>query len=89
MYVGHLLSELSWLPEGRSCARLESVVELCAGRLEGKWEEGAEGPLALMFRDGDSGFGVEDADEAERRSIEKVFIWKGLKTAKPKRNGCS
>lgn len=74
MYAGHLLSELSWLTEGRSCARLESVVELCAGRLEGKWEEGAEGPLALMFRDGDSGFGVEDDDEAERRRTEKVFI---------------
>lgn len=48
-------------------------MELCAGRLEGKWEEGAEGPLALMFRDGDSGFGVEDDDEAERRRTEKSF----------------
>lgn len=26
--VCHLLSELSWLTEGRSCVRLESVVEL-------------------------------------------------------------
>lgn len=41
-------------------------MELCAGRDEGKWEEGAEAPLVLMFRDGDSGFGVEDADEVSR-----------------------
>lgn len=64
--VCHLLSELSWLTEGRSCVRLESVVELCGGRLEGRWDEGAVGPLALMLRDGESGFGVEDDDEAER-----------------------
>ncbi len=56
---------------GMSCARLESAVELCAGRVAGKWEEGAEGPLVLMFKDGDSGFGVEDADEAEGRRTEK------------------
>lgn len=62
----HLLSELSWLAEGRSCARLDRVVELCAGRLEGKWEEGVGALLVLMFRDGDSGFGVEDADDAEK-----------------------
>jgi len=62
----HLLRELSWLAEGRSCVRLESAVELCALRVEGKWEEGAEGPLALIFIDDDSGFGVEEADEAER-----------------------
>lgn len=61
----HLLSELSWLTEGRSAARPESVVELCGGRVDGKWEEGAEAPLVLMFIDGDSGFGVEEADEAE------------------------
>lgn len=36
--------------------------------MEGKWEEGAEGPLALMFRDGDSGFGVEDDDVSEGSS---------------------
>lgn len=48
-----------------SCARLESV-ELCGGMEEGRWEEGAEGPLVQMFRDGDSGFGVEDADEVSR-----------------------
>lgn len=46
-------------------------MELCAGRLDGKWEEGAEGPLVLMFRDGESGFGVEDADEAGRSRTEK------------------
>lgn len=62
----YLLSELSWLAEGRSCARLESVVELCAGSAEDKWEGGAGAPLVLMFR-GDSGFGVEDADEAEKK----------------------
>lgn len=45
---------------------MESVVELCAGRVEGKWEEGAEAPLVLMLRDGDSGLGVEDADEVSR-----------------------
>lgn len=49
--------------------------------MEGKWEEGAEGPLALMFRDGDSGFGVEDDDEAERGCAEKVFICNRLKLA--------
>lgn len=37
------------------------------------WEEGTEGPLALMFRDGDSGFGVEDDDEAERSEVRKGF----------------
>lgn len=63
----HLLSELSWLAEGMSCARLESVEELCAGRAEDKCEEGAEAPLVLMFIDGESGFGVEDADEAEKK----------------------
>lgn len=55
---------------GRSCARLESVVELCAGKVEGKREEGAEVPL-VMFIDGDSVFGVEDADEAEREGVGK------------------
>lgn len=45
------------------------------------WEEGTEGPLALMFRDGDSGFGVEDDDEAERSEEEKVFICDRLKLA--------
>lgn len=64
----HLLSELSWLTEGRSWARLESVLELWAGRLEDRWEGGAAGPLALMLRDGESGFGVEDDDEAGRRT---------------------
>lgn len=54
---------MSWLAEGRSWARLESVVELCGGKDEGKWEEGAVALLVLMFRAGDSGFGVEDADE--------------------------
>lgn len=49
--------------------------------MEGKWEEGAEGPLALMFRDGDSGFGVEDDDEAERGQAENVFIYNRLKLA--------
>lgn len=53
--------------------------------MEGKWEEGAEGPLALMFRDGDSGFGVEDDDEAERGLERKVFICKRLKIAQPKK----
>lgn len=65
----HLFSTLSWLAEGRSCARLESVVELCAGSEDGKWDEGAEGPLALMFTDGDSDFGVEEADEAKMDKI--------------------
>lgn len=73
MYACHLLSELSWLAEGSSCARLESVLELCGGKVEGKWEEGAEGPLVLMFRDGESGFGVEDVDEAERNRTEALF----------------
>jgi len=41
------------------------VLELCAGRGADRWEEGTEGTLlVLMLRDGgDSGFGVEDADE--------------------------
>lgn len=64
VYLYHLLSVLSWLAEGRSCARLDSVLELCVGREEGKWDEGAGALLVLMLRDGDSGFGVEDADEA-------------------------
>lgn len=34
--------------------------------VDGKWEEGAEAPLVLMFIDGDSGFGVEEADEVSR-----------------------
>lgn len=42
--------------------------------MEGKCEEGAEGPLALMFRDGDSGFGVEDDDEAEKDQAKKLLI---------------
>lgn len=63
------MRELSWVAEGRSCVRLESVVALCAGRLEAKWEEGTEGPLALILRDGESGFGVEDAEEADRKTI--------------------
>ena len=45
-------------------------MELCAGRVEGKREEGAEVPL-VMFINGDSGFGVEDADEAEREGVGK------------------
>ena len=69
----NLLCELRWLAEGMSCARLESV-ELCGGMEEGRWEEGAEGPLVQMFRDGDSGFGVEDADEAERRRKEGIYL---------------
>lgn len=75
--MGYLLSALSWLAEGKSGARLE----LCAGSVDDKWEEGAEAPLVLMFRDGDSGFGVEDADEAERRKKEMIFICNRLKTA--------
>ena len=67
--VCHLLSALSWLAEGRSCARLESVVEVCAGSEDGKWDEGAEGPLVLMFTDDDSDFGVEEADEPKRDKI--------------------
>lgn len=70
----HLLSELSWLAEERSCARLDSVEELCAGRVEGRWEEGAGTPLVLILRDGDSGFGVEDADEAKERWDRKYLI---------------
>lgn len=42
------------------------MVELCAGRVEDKWEGGTGAPLVLMFR-GDSGFGVEDADEPEKK----------------------
>lgn len=53
--------------------------------MEGKWEEGAEGPLALMFRDGDSGFGVEEDDEAERGQAENVFIYNRLKLAEPQK----
>lgn len=49
--------------------------------MEGKWEEGAEGPLALMFRDGDSGFGVEDDDVAEGVEREEVS-----KLASPKKH---
>lgn len=41
-------------------------MELCGGMVDGKWEEGAEAPLVLMFIDGDSGFGVEEADEVSR-----------------------
>lgn len=62
------MSELSCVAEGRSCAKLESVVELWVVRVAGRWEEGADGPLVLMFIDDDSGFGVEEADEAGRRS---------------------
>lgn len=40
--------------------------------MEGKWEEGAEGPLALMFKDGDSGFGVEDDDVAAGQSRKRT-----------------
>lgn len=57
---------LSGLAEGRSWARLGSVVELWWGREEGRWEEGAGALLVLMLREGDSGFGVEDADGAGR-----------------------
>lgn len=41
-------------------------MELCAGSAVDKWEVGAGAPLELMFR-GDSGFGVEDANEAEKK----------------------
>lgn len=41
-------------------------MELCGGRVGVKWEEAAEGPLALMLTDGDSGLGVEEADEVSR-----------------------
>ena len=85
MYVCHLLSELSWLAEGRSCARLESAVELCAGRVEGRCEEGAEAPLVLMFRDGDSGFGVEEADEAEEEGRRKEKVFKDSKQHGPRK----
>lgn len=64
----NLLSEFSWLADGKSCARLERVVVLCAGRVGVKWEEPAEGPLLFMFTDGDSGFGVEEADETEKKT---------------------
>lgn len=47
-------------------------MELCAGRLEGKWEEGAGAPLVLMLRDGDSGFGVEDADEVSKAAEDRT-----------------
>lgn len=63
-------------------------MELCAGRVEGKWEEGAEAPLELMFRDGDSGFGVEDADEAERKRRGKVFTCNRLQIAEQRKDGC-
>lgn len=63
--MNDLLSEFSWLADGRSCVRLESVVELCGGKVGVKWED-ADGPLVLMFTDGDSGFGVEEADDAEK-----------------------
>lgn len=41
------------------------------------WEEGTELPLALVLRDGESGLGVEDADEAERNT-ERGFYFYGL-----------
>lgn len=83
------MRELSWLAEGRSWARLESVPELCAGR-DCKWEEGAEAPLLLMFKDGESGFGVEDADEAESSRREARVICNGPKVALLKSDGtCS
>lgn len=47
---------------------LECVLEVCAGKVEGKWEEGAGAPLVLMLIDGDSGFGMEDAEEAGKSS---------------------
>lgn len=40
-----------------------------------------------MFIDGDSGFGVDDADEAERSRTEEVLIFNGLRIAKPKKDG--
>lgn len=43
------------------------MVELCVGSEDGRWEEGAEGPLVLMFTDGGSGFGVEETDDAEKK----------------------
>lgn len=76
----HLLSELSWLTEGRSCAKLDSVVELCAGRLEDKCEVGTVAPLVPIFR-GDSGFGVEDADEPKDKGQMSSKWHKGHETA--------
>lgn len=43
------------------------MVVLCVGSEEGRWEEGAEGPLVLMFTDDGSGFGVEETDDAEKK----------------------
>lgn len=42
-------------------------MELCGGRVGVKWEEAPEGPLVFIITDGDSGFGVEEADEAEKK----------------------
>lgn len=67
LFKPHLLSVVSWLAEGRSCERLESVVELCVDKVEGKWEEGAGALFVLIFRAGDSGFGVDDAEEAKEK----------------------
>ena len=49
-----------------SCGRLGSA-ELWEGMEEGMRAEGAGALLVLMLREGDSGFGVEEADEAGER----------------------
>ena len=60
----YLLRELSWLTVGMSWARLASAA-LWLGITE-VWWEGPPGPLWLLtLRDGESGFGVEDTDDAE------------------------
>lgn len=47
-------------------------MELCGGSEEGRWEEGAEGPLVLMFTDDGSGFGVEETDDAEKKGLKRT-----------------
>lgn len=44
-------------------------MELCAGSDGGRWEEGTEGPLVLRFTDDGSGFGVEAAEDTEKKQF--------------------
>lgn len=68
----YLLS-VAKLAEGMSCGRLGSAV-LWGGMEEGMRAEGAGALLVLMLGEGDSGFGVEEADEAGKKEREGETI---------------
>lgn len=54
-----------------SCGRL-GIAELWGGMEEGMRAEEAGALLVLMLREGDSGFGVEEADKAGERKRETI-----------------